>query len=58
MASLPQFLAIALEMEREGDYTYKRNAKITEQLVGTSWDILPETAEKLEYFIRMDQGVM
>ncbi len=48
----------ALESEKLGDYAYKRNAVITQQLVGTSWDILPETAEKLEYFIRMDQGVM
>jgi len=45
------------ESESLGDYKYKTNTKILESLVGTSWDLLPETQGKLTEFINMGWGI-
>lgn len=37
--------------ERLGDYSYNVASGIYERLVGTNWDILPETREKLSDFV-------
>lgn len=44
--------------ERLGDYMYETNDTILESLVGTSWDILPETRDKLAEFCSYSLGVM
>ena len=48
----------AFKSERLGDYAYQLDTDILSRLVGGSWDILPETKEKLADFIPWMLGVM
>lgn len=52
------FVGGPFSSEKLGDYSYSLDLSTLSRLVGTGWDILPETAMKLEQFIRMDMGVM
>jgi len=48
----------AFKSESLGDYKYVLDTKVLENLVGGSWDLLPETREKLNEFCNYSLGVM